>query len=172
MGASRNRGSRNRAIRPTPMETPCEIFRGSKLPAGYGTLCRPGERRSRYAHREAYEKAHGPIPKGMFVLHRCDNPPCINPTHLFLGTAKDNSDDSHAKGRAIRPPVMYGEENPRAKLTESAVRKIRAAAAQARRPGKLRFRRGSRLVDTLAERYGVTPMMIYFVIRGKNWLKP
>lgn len=51
------------------------------------------------AHRRAWELAHGPIPVGMDVLHRCDNPPCENPEHLFLGTAKDNMADARAKGR-------------------------------------------------------------------------
>jgi hypothetical protein len=51
------------------------------------------------AHRVAWEKANGPIPGGMHVLHRCDNPPCVNPSHLFLGTNKDNMDDRDSKGR-------------------------------------------------------------------------
>lgn len=56
------------------------------------------------AHRFAWEQEHGPIPDGLFVLHRCDNPPCVRPSHLFLGTAFDNMADAKAKGRMVPPP--------------------------------------------------------------------
>lgn len=69
---------------------------------GYGTLSSRDKKNSdspEKAHRISYEKAFGPIPDGMQVCHRCDNPPCTNPDHLFLGTAKDNADDCSRKGR-------------------------------------------------------------------------
>jgi hypothetical protein len=69
-----------------------------------------------YAHRVAYEAAHGPIPKGMCVCHRCDNPPCCNPAHLWLGTQADNNVDKASKGRSAH----Y-------KLTAEDVVKIRAS---------------------------------------------
>jgi hypothetical protein len=75
-----------------------------------------------YAHRYARELIHGPIPEGVCVLHKCDNPPCVNPDHLFLGTRADNNADKMMKGRF---PVPKGELNGRSILTEQNVHKIR-----------------------------------------------
>lgn len=83
----------------------CWEWLGARLPKGYGFI--QGTRwrgedipyRPLRAHRVAYELAVGLIPDGMYVLHRCDNPPCCNPAHLFVGTAKDNARDMVAKGR-------------------------------------------------------------------------
>ena len=78
------------------------------------------------AHRVSWMLAHGPIPQGMFILHRCDNPPCVNPAHLFLGTAMMNVADMEAKGRGHR---ARGEAAGKAKLTEDQVRYLRSPAA-------------------------------------------
>ncbi len=77
------------------------------------------------AHRFSWEIHNGPIPNGMWVLHRCDNPPCVNPEHLFLGTALDNNRDRDAKGR--KAPFI-GETHGRAKLTQQQVYDIRQSA--------------------------------------------
>lgn len=89
---------------------------------GYGLLSEwDGSRRSRLlAHRVSWEIANGPIPAGLCVLHRCDNPPCVNPRHLFLGTQVDNNLDRHLKGR-----TACGENAPRARLSAEDVREIR-----------------------------------------------
>src|SRR5699024_793010 len=75
------------------------------------------------SHRYSWMIANGPIPKGMAICHRCDNPPCVNPAHLFLGTIADNHRDMEQKGRhpheAAWNPV--GEVNPKAKLTDEIV---------------------------------------------------
>lgn len=83
------------------MNEHCIEWRGRRFPNGYGHIkSRPLVRAGYlYAHRWAYEKFYGSIPKGLFVMHTCDNPPCINPTHLRLGTNSDNIRDSVAKGR-------------------------------------------------------------------------
>ena len=73
-------------------------------------------------HRYAYSREYGPIPEGLVVMHKCDNPPCFNPSHLFVGSNADNMADKVAKGRQAR-----GSTNGRAKLTERDVLDIRAS---------------------------------------------
>ena len=77
------------------------------------------------AHRYSYELANGTIPGGLFVLHECDNPPCVRHDHLFLGTHADNIHDSMRKGRA-RSYSAVGEEHHNHKVTEDDVRQLRA----------------------------------------------
>ena len=75
----------------------CFLWLGTVTGRGYGRLRSGG--RVYAAHRFAWMLEHGPIPPGLFVLHRCDNPPCVNTRHLFLGTAADNAHDCVSKGR-------------------------------------------------------------------------
>lgn len=77
--------------------------------------------KSQYAHRVSWEWVNGPIPEGLCILHRCDNPLCVRSDHLFLGTHRDNVDDKVKKGRQAQ-----GSANGRAKLNEDAVRWIRS----------------------------------------------
>jgi hypothetical protein len=108
------------------------------------------------AHRVAYELMVGPIPEGMCVLHRCDNPGCVNPDHLFLGTRADNTADMKAKGRA-RGPSFYGASNANAKLTEQDVREIR-------------FIGGSGISQrALGLLYGVGQTQVGRILRGTRW---
>lgn len=79
-------------------------------------------------HRVIWEIYFGPIPDELHVLHSCDNPPCCNPYHLFLGTQEDNVKDMHTKGRGYKIPPQFGENNPSAKLTVRDVEKIRHMA--------------------------------------------
>lgn len=87
---------------------------------GYGRFRHKGAQTN--AQRVAYELKVGPVPQGMHVLHRCDNPACCNPAHLFLGTNSDNAADRHSKGRDA---AMEG--NGRAKLTAAKAREIRSS---------------------------------------------
>lgn len=98
------------------LDNGCIPWLGGKTPQGYGKFYPPG-----YAHRMAYILANGPIPDSLNVLHRCDNPCCINPDHMFLGTIADNNADRVAKGR-----TPQGDSSSGRKLTSQDVVVIRA----------------------------------------------
>jgi hypothetical protein len=79
----------------------CWTWTANHLPKGYGVIgVGAADQGLKLAHRVSWEIHFGPIPAGLFVCHRCDNPPCVRPDHLFLGTVQDNVDDMVAKGRA------------------------------------------------------------------------
>jgi len=103
------------------------------------------------AHREAWIRQNGPIPSGLFVLHRCDNRICVNVDHLFLGTHTDNMRDMVAKGRRYD---THGERATRAKLKAEDIPVIRA-----------RYADGERLVD-IAPEYDVHPSNISRALRS------
>lgn len=84
----------------------CWEWKAGKFRYGYGAFSL--KEKLLKAHRVSYELAYGPIPEGMYVCHHCDNPPCVNPTHLFIGTPQDNMTDKIRKGRLVACP---GERN-------------------------------------------------------------
>lgn len=89
----------------TQNEADCWLWLGATRAGGYGSI-KVG-RKLEMAHRVSYLLAHGSIDEGLCVLHRCDNPSCVNPSHLFLGTKKDNTADRISKGR--RPAKRFWE---------------------------------------------------------------
>ena len=127
----------------------CWEWRGGRL-RGYGSFT--VKRKPVRAHRFSYELHIGPIPEGMCVLHHCDNPPCVNPAHLFVGTNADNVADMVAKGRQAGPK---GERNPNSKLNANDVLAIRSAAGFYQRE--------------LAKKYGVSRSLINMILHRKRW---
>lgn len=140
----------------------CWEWSGARDANGYGRL--QVGRTSGLAHRVSWELAHGAIPTGQHVLHRCDNRRCVRPDHLFIGVNADNVADRVAKGRSRGPA---GTRNAKAKLTEDDV----AAIRRDYRPSPIgRPPAGTRaMAAILAERYGVTRATIYHIARGWNW---
>lgn len=130
--------------------TGCWEWQGYRDPVGYGRICRT------LMHRHAWKLAHGDIPVGLCVLHRCDNPPCVNVDHLFLGTQADNLRDMTAKGRR-RHGHPVGEQSCLAKLTAEQVLAIRARAATGERQAHL------------AREYGITRQGVYRIVRRLCW---
>ena len=121
---------------------------------GFFTLWVRGQDRSQsfLAHRVAYTDAVGPIPHGQQVLHDCDNPPCCNPAHFFLGTQAENMADMNAKGRHIK-----GEDVNFAKLTEEQAIEIIRRAAEGERH------------KALGAEFGVDKNQISRIVRGVRW---
>lgn len=105
----------------------CWEWQAARTSAGYGHFTPTKGVRS-YAHRFAWQEVNGPIPEGMHICHKCDNPRCCNPDHLFLGTHLDNIRDRQSKGRT-RTGTLRGEDHPSAKFTAEEIRSIRARAA-------------------------------------------
>lgn len=140
--------------------TDCWAWNLARHKSGYGRFKVFG--RSIRAHRIAYELAKGPIPEGMYVCHRCDNPECVNPDHLFVGTPAENSQDRDRKGRHgswTKPEARpRGEAQDGARLTDENVRDIRA-----------RYAAGGVTQKALAEEYDVGETTVFNVIHRLNW---
>lgn len=84
----------------------CWVWLSATHSQGYG-LFKTGHNTQNYAHRVVWVLEYGPIPEGAFVCHSCDNPPCVRPEHLFLGTAADNMQDMVSKGRQRKPSKTH-----------------------------------------------------------------
>lgn len=132
----------------------CWEWQGCCSDTGYGNFYAFGA--LHLTHRLSWSLHHGAIPKGLCVLHKCDNRRCVNPGHLFLGTKKQNSTDMAAKGRE-RVPCLRGEMHGAAKLTNKDVVRLRmeVAAGRTRR--------------SLAKELGVSESLVGLVVRRKAW---
>lgn len=112
----------------------CWEWQGHRDKAGYGTFHVSKYRHGEKAHRYSYELAYGSVPEAserhdVCVLHECDNPPCVNPAHLFIGSQLENIRDRHNKGRTkATSPVINrpGDSHPRVKLKYVEVEQLRA----------------------------------------------
>jgi hypothetical protein len=127
----------------------CLEWTGLVTHAGYGTL--PVYGYQYFAHRLAWQLTCGVIPAGLSVLHKCDNPPCVYPDHLFLGTQKDNMADCARKGRIAR---QQGERSPAARLTNAQV---------------LAIRNDHRSRKAIAADYNVGPTCIFSIQHYQSW---
>lgn len=134
----------------------CWPWTGHVSKQGYGLTTING--RFHHASRWAFIIAYGPIPEGLFVCHRCDNPRCCRPTHLFLGTASDNARDAAQKGRCKgwpKHPKRRGETHQAARLSDAQVEAIRQADEQ----GESR--------RSIARRFGVSHTYVGVLARGQ-----
>lgn len=125
----------------------CWLWVGSLGKNGYGRF----RRGKHYAHRYSYELAHGPISDDLVVCHSCDNPKCVNPAHLFLGTKKDNTQDMLSKRRH-----SHGEAHHSSKLTAEQVKEIRSL-----HPALSYLQ--------LSKRYGIGISSIHDIIKRVTW---
>lgn len=123
----------------------------SRVPQGYGMT--NWQNHQIRAHRLAWLLTYGD-PGDLWVLHRCDNPPCCNPAHLFLGTAADNAADRDAKSRGAR---LFGENNPRARITSQDVQRMRQLRAE------------GALLRELADLFGVDRRQVGRIVRRERW---
>lgn len=135
----------------------CWLWTRGVSRSGYGTINMAGKVLS--AHRVAYEAHHGVTlthGRELIVCHRCDQPLCCNPAHLFLGTQKDNAQDRKAKGR--QAPARRGSANEWAKFTDDQVREIRALHAT-----------GEWSYPRLGARFGMHPQNIGRIVRREGY---
>jgi hypothetical protein len=138
-------------------EDSCWLWTASLRRNGYGAFSY--ESRSREAHQVAWVLNVGPIPDGLWVLHRCDVRHCVRPSHLFLGTRSDNVRDMVSKGRHFKGArvVFLGESNPAAKVTDQQAEEIKRLYAA-----------GGISQQRLAERYGLEQTSVSYIIRRRR----
>lgn len=145
------------SVKAVVTESGCWEWTGADTSKGYGFIDLKNwewPERVVLVHRLVYRLCVGPVPKGLCVLHRCDNPPCINPTHLFLGDNLDNIADKMAKGRH-RSPV--GEEHGNSRMTAEAVMRLRSRAAK------------GQSAASLAHEFHISETSVRDIIKGRTW---
>ena len=142
----------DRFLRHVNKTNTCWLWTACKNKAGYGNV--GVDRKIKLAHRVAHELFIGPIPKDLCVCHKCDNTSCVNPSHLFLGTHKENSEDCVKKGRQC-----HGEKHPHTHLTIDNIKRIRNV-----------YRTRTYSFRKLAEEYNVTHSTIERIVRKKTWI--
>lgn len=138
----------------------CWEWTGALTRGGYGRFRGSRHQYARtdwFAHRYGWVQWFGEIPRGLLVCHKCDNRKCVRPSHLFLGTYKDNTQDMMAKGRLVVGRRYPGSQHCRAKLNEAQVVEIR------------RRRAAGESGVALGREYGVAPTQIYYIMKGKTW---
>lgn len=133
----------------------CWLWTGAKSNRSYGRFGVAGK--NRRASRIAWALHHGRDPGPLHVCHTCDNPMCVNPHHLFLGTDLDNSNDKCSKGRQHIPVGEFGEANPASKLTADKVKEIRRLCASGLSQSKV------------AAMFGVEQTNVGLICRRKTW---
>lgn len=134
---------------------PCWVWTGPAISASspYGCFWRP-DSTSHAAHRYSWELHHGPVPDGLNVLHKCDNPPCVRPDHLFLGTDADNAADRDAKGRGSG---AKGTRNANAKVNPEIVRQMR------------QWRKDGMLLKDIAALVHLSIGVTHSIVTGATW---
>lgn len=155
----------------------CWLWTGAILRArgGYGAFDIRGNGENK-AHRASWVLAFGPIPDGMFVLHKCDNPACVNPKHLWLGTHQDNMADMARKGRHFSKTkphrIARGDLNGSRTHPERLARGERSGAAKLRPQDVLEIRARQAAGESLASlgrSFGVSYQAIGYVVNRKSW---
>lgn len=134
----------------------CWLWKSAKLPKGYGLFTVNNGKRWQnvLAHRISWLIHNSSIPNELLVCHKCDNPSCVNPSHLFLGTCKDNLQDQVSKGRS-----RYGERHHNVKLTEKDVAEI------------MSLREKGLTHKEIASKFGVSRNNVTNILNGRRWSK-
>jgi hypothetical protein len=145
-----------RLLKSVKLTPQCWLWLGTKDKHGYGRLS--VNKSPKLVSRLSWEIFVGPIPMNLLVCHKCDNPQCINPGHLFLGTHLDNMRDMIKKGRANHSNNIKGEKHFKAKLTNVDVQAIRQ-----------RYKIGDITQEILSKQYQVCKSTIGKILTNKNW---
>lgn len=151
-----NKAIKDRFWRKVSIKNPRECWEwlAAKNNCGYGTF-KLTKGKSWLSHRVAYLLEFGEIPKSKYVLHSCDNPACVNPKHLYIGTQFENMRDKSLRGRDYD---RNGERNSNAKLTEILVDRLRAE-----------YEKRETTQETLSRKFNISPAQVHNIVARKSW---